>query len=282
MKLSYYRLLPLALTLALANPLAAQTLLYWDTNGSNPGATDGTTADGIWDVNQTTNWNVSSSGDAFGTRSWVQGSQAIFAAGTNATGSSLITIAGSFEIPSLVVEEGNWTFSDGSLALSAGAYFDIATGSTATFDATIKPNSSGFLTIEKRGGGNLTITSVFSESPNWTDAIISDGGILIFRGAGAVGTDIGRVFVGRSADGNLSVVDGASFSTNTIFEFQVGATAGVSGTLAVSGTGSTLQSNTSALDVGFNGTGTLNVTDGGMVTSASCALASMPPGWVTG
>jgi autotransporter-associated beta strand protein len=62
---------------------------YWDTNGLTAGA-GGATPTGTWDGSE--KWTSSSLGDT-ATSSWISGSFAAFAAGTDATGSYTVTIA---------------------------------------------------------------------------------------------------------------------------------------------------------------------------------------------
>src|SRR5829696_715002 len=79
--------------------------LYWDIDGSTPGASGSTTAGGTWDASATT-WSTSADGDV-ATGAWASGEIAAFSAGNDATGvATTITLSGIHTISGLDFQEG--------------------------------------------------------------------------------------------------------------------------------------------------------------------------------
>lgn len=156
--------------------LRAQTLLYWDTNGTTAGA--GATPSGTWAKNNGNgkNWSTSSTGTV-NTSGWQIGATAIFSAGTDATGSYTVTTTGTPDVADIRIEEGNPTFTGTAINfVNATATIDIAAGSTATF-------STGFTgagtTLTKSGAGNLTFGTGVNLS---TTNLVLSGGTLNLGG----------------------------------------------------------------------------------------------------
>jgi hypothetical protein len=87
---------------------ASAASLYWDTNGSAPGASSGTSADGTWDAS-TPNWTSDANGSS-ATSAWVGGNVATFSAGSNATGTSNVTVTGTQSVGGLTVQDGSVVF----------------------------------------------------------------------------------------------------------------------------------------------------------------------------
>src|SRR4051794_24323435 len=78
----------------------ARAQLYWDVNGSVSGASSGSTAIGTWGSGFN-NWSSSSNGTS-ATTGWTSGQQAVFSAGTNATGNYTVTVSGNQTVSGLV------------------------------------------------------------------------------------------------------------------------------------------------------------------------------------
>lgn len=93
----------------LPQPLEAANL-YWDINGTTIGA-GGAAPSGTWD-GTATNWSGDSTGNST-TAAWINGSAAVFSAGTEATGSYTITLSGAQTASGLTFEEGTATLSGG-------------------------------------------------------------------------------------------------------------------------------------------------------------------------
>src|SRR5208337_4436346 len=83
---------------------------YWDLNGATAGA--GTAPSGTWD-STSTNWSSSANGTV-ATGPWA-GQNAIFSAGSDATGAYTVSVSGTQVVAGLFVEAGTPTFSGGQL-----------------------------------------------------------------------------------------------------------------------------------------------------------------------
>ncbi|MDB6170086.1 MAG: hypothetical protein JWM88_2950 [Verrucomicrobia bacterium] len=147
--------LTLAILAATANTALAQ--LYWDSNGNTAGA--GATPSAIWSTaGADKNWNSSSAGTS-ATAKWTNDSAAIFSAGTDATGNYTVTVSATISVASITVQEGNPTFSGGTVNLSGtNPQISVASGSNLTFGSAF----TGTGAIEKTGTGTLTFNSTFS------------------------------------------------------------------------------------------------------------------------
>src|SRR5690349_6353670 len=102
--------------LVLASLASAQ--LYWDpTNGSTMG-TGSTTPTGAWNTSGSNKtWNSSSLG-INNTVKWTDGSDAVFSAGSDATGSYTVTV-GTVSANAISIKHGSPIFSGGTITLSA-------------------------------------------------------------------------------------------------------------------------------------------------------------------
>ena len=107
-------LMIVAALLVLAGSVAtahAQATLYWDVNGTAPGATDPGTgfADGTWDT-ATANWNPVADGTGTPT-TWTAADHAVFSAGNDVTNDpevsgAFLTVDGTMQAASVLIEEG--------------------------------------------------------------------------------------------------------------------------------------------------------------------------------
>lgn len=144
------------------------TLLYWDANGAVAGA-GGPTPTGTWGVD--TFWGGIADGtDA--TAAWQAGADAIFSAGSDATGAFTVTVDGTQEIGALVFEEGQVTLSGGTLN-----FMDITpkVEVLATGEATLSSLLTGTTGLLKRGDGTLSLTNAAN---SFTGNVVIGGGIL--------------------------------------------------------------------------------------------------------
>lgn len=171
--------------------LSGQTTLYWDNNGNTAGAG---TSDGTWSTNNgagNRNWTTNSAGTS-STQSWNSGSFAIFSAGTDNTGSFTVTVSGTQNVAGITVQEGNPTISSGVLNFNnAGAFVDVASGSTITFNSQLSGNNG----LEKNGAGTMVLTNT---SNNWTGAFTLNAGTVQLN-TGNVVPDASAVTVAAGA-----------------------------------------------------------------------------------
>src|SRR3954470_1502297 len=184
-----------------ATVVDAQTK-YWDIDVISRAGAGSTTPSGVWSATST-HWNTDSTGLGIPT-AWNAGNDAVFSAGTNATGTFTVTVSGTQSLAALTVEEGFITQSGGTLA------FGAATGPISI--------ASG------AGYGQLTISAITG-----TGGIVKSGaGVLVLRGtntfskAGAgdqAFLAVNNGTVDFQADANLGAVpsatdNGAALSLN--------------------------------------------------------------------
>ena len=221
----------------------------------------------------------------------VQGSGSTLNAGLGSIG------IGDSGVGILTVSQGG-TVTDGTFANGYDATVIGLDGGTGTL--TVTGAGSTFTSVGELGVGGGSITG--SSTPNtgylfvengatlnsgWS-TIAPRGGISVGEGAGDTGyatvdgadsliNNSGRFDVGRSGLGTMTIQSGAEVTTflsaaatpelpaGQVYAIIVGALAGSTGLLTVTGTGSTLATSQNMV-VGNDGTGTLAVLAGGTVT----------------
>src|SRR5689334_7854877 len=106
------------------------SIVYWDLNGTNTGATSSLSFDvsGTWNSTNTF-FNNNSAGTTTAPHAWVQGDTPVFSAGTNGIGTSTITVVGSKTVAGMTFEEGTLTLSGDPIAITSGSL--SATGSAS-------------------------------------------------------------------------------------------------------------------------------------------------------
>jgi T5SS/PEP-CTERM-associated repeat protein/autotransporter-associated beta strand protein len=182
----------------------------------------------------------------------------------------------------------------GTLQVSNGAVVNASDGEvgqvagstgTATVDgAGSSWSNSNLLTVGDAGTGTLTISNGGSASGvngGITIGASATGiGTVIVTGAGSTLSTNPALIVGDFGTGILTIENGATGAISG--PITLGNNAGSSGTVTVTGAGSTLGT-FSDLNVGNSGTGTLNVENGAAVTAfdANLGLFSGSSGTVT-
>ncbi|SDR65616.1 hypothetical protein SAMN05444173_0088 [Opitutus sp. GAS368] len=155
-------------------------IVYWDTNGTTAGA-GGPTPSGTWSTaNGAANkrWSTSSAGTAT-TSSWTSGNDAVFSAGTDATGAFTVTVSGTQNVSSITVNLGSPTLSSGNINFStATPNVLVAAGSTLTFGSALTSTSNN-LTL---GSSAFTGTTVFSANTSLSGTVTLAGGTLTLGG----------------------------------------------------------------------------------------------------
>jgi autotransporter-associated beta strand protein len=162
--------------------------LYWDGNGAAAGA--GAAPAGTWGADPF--WNDQADGEAAGTiGAWVDGSTAVFAAGTDAVGPYTVTVTGTQTAAGLTFEEGSvGLFGSGTIALNPGATVHTAAGTTATIGVTTGGVASGAFVagtgLTKTGGGTLVLGN---DNNPFNGKLVITGGTLAMNGekSGAAG-----------------------------------------------------------------------------------------------
>src|SRR4051812_26826227 len=128
--------------------------LYWDTNGPSAGA-GGTSPVGTWDTTKT-NWNATPDGTG-ATVPWTSGSNAIFAAGTDASGTYTVTLLGNQTLSGLAIEEGTVSVSGNTLTFGGAAPINISSG--ASFVQNTSNVFAGTGGLAKTGPGAVLLRS---------------------------------------------------------------------------------------------------------------------------
>jgi autotransporter-associated beta strand protein len=236
--------------------------LYWDGTGTWPIGTWG--SDNFW--------SASSGGGSPG--AWVAGSDAVFSAGTSATGSYTVTLGGTISALTLKVEEGSPTLSAASaqtLTLTGTGTFttptlSVASGASLTVGANTALNLNAAADQYIMGGGTLNLESgaTLSSGSSATNLVITGGNIVYVKTGATLSqtNSSGRMYVGAGGTNTKLVLDGGNVTIAGSSGLTLSNNAGSKGTVELnSGTLTTrvVQNGTSgAGEVIFNG-GTLKV-----------------------
>lgn len=184
---------PIILSLLLALLLAGTSRsfaapLYWDLNGDVVGSGSATPT-GVWDLT-TQNWNATATGDLTLPGVWANTGTdtAVFAAGTDATGSYTVTVNGALLLSGITLEEGGTLMlaqgTDGVLSFGAvQAQINVATGATLISNVAL----SGTAGLAKSGAGTLYLNNASAPSGPY---LVSSGTLVIGDGLSISGTTL--------------------------------------------------------------------------------------------
>jgi len=194
----------------LAGATSAQTL-YWDISGKAAGA-GGATPSSTWSTSAANkNWS-SNSGGTVATVTWTSGRDAVFSAGTDATGAYTVTVSGTQNVSSITVEEGNPTLGTGVINFSDPTPDILVTsGSTLTFGNALT-SSTGNLRL---GSASFTGTTVFASDLSLAGTVTLAGGTLQLSGTS-------YTFGTLNITGN-STIDFAGVTTLNLTNFSISA-----------------------------------------------------------
>lgn len=218
------------------------------------------------------------SGDSLLTK---QGSGTLTLSGANTWSGGLTISNGTVQVGS---STSNGSLGTGSVTDNAALLFNNSTNST--FANTISGNGSA----TAGGTGTLTYTGN-STGVRWTATSgtlqVSNGGVInspyftdnanvVVDGAtSSITNTAGNMLVGGGGTGSLTVQNGALVHSNG--ELEIGQHAGDTGTVTVTGSGSTL-STSASMNIGQGGTGTLVVSNGGTVSDNGYFSIADQPG----
>jgi autotransporter-associated beta strand protein len=188
-----------------------QAAYYWDINGPSTGA-GGSTPSGTWDVGVTQNWSVDSAGGV-ATSAWTNGNDAVFSAGSDATGSFLVDLSGTPIVGNLTVEEGTVTIS-GDTVLSVGGGVDgkgiinVFPNAALTINSTVKGwDVNLMLSLVGTNAANNTINGTIVNATPYTRLEKREAGTWVLTGTNTYSgvTDIraGTLVVSSLADAGL-------------------------------------------------------------------------------
>ena len=153
-------------------------------------------------------WNTNSAGIISTPGAWVSGDIAEFAAGTNATAASTVTVNGTIAgVAGLVFDngEGPFTLTGGTLTLAGTPSIEVD-ATTAMIGSAL----AGTVGFTKKGTGTL----VLSGSGTYTGATNVNAGILSVQSAGALGTAANTSNTTVASGATLQLANNAS-TTNT-------------------------------------------------------------------
>ena len=253
-------LVAVAAAVGLWAPAAQAATAYWDMNGATAGA-GGTTPAGTWDA-MSANWNTDSTGGGGGTiAAWAGGNTAVFAAGTDATGTYTVAVDGTKDIGGLTFEEGKVTLSGGTaLRMTANTTVVVAGAWTATVSTPITQDATA-RQLTKAGTGTLVLAGANTYTGNTT--VI--GGTLEIGGAGRLGS-------GTYA-GTINITGGT-------FKYNSSATQTLTG--VISGSGGVTKAGTGTLVLaGMNAYSGGTTVSGGTLSVATQADFALGVGPVT-
>jgi T5SS/PEP-CTERM-associated repeat protein len=157
---------------------------------------------------------------------------------------------------------------------SIDSYVGYQSGSTGTAtvsDGESRWSSSGEVVIGYEGAGTVHVLAggrVTSTGQPLSLGDQADGhGTLNVDGTGST-VSVGAATIGRAGTGQVNITGGGELRASSIV--RIGFLEGSTGSVLVSGSGSRLQSGNAVVvgEIGDNGTGTLTVTDGGVVEAS--------------
>ena len=146
----------------------------------------------------------------------------------------------------------------GEVSGSTGTVTVDGTGSTWTNDRSLSVGYEGNGTLNILNGGAV------SNTYGYIGGNADGAGTVNVDGADSSWTNSDELSVGRSATGTLNITNGGTVSN--FGNAFIGHNSGSTGTVTVSGAGSTWTNNV-AVFVGADGNGTLNITNGGAVSN---------------
>lgn len=246
---------------------ASAASIYWDIDSDTAGA-GGATPTGNW---ADANWSTAPDGDAV-TGNWADGlDEAVFSAGTNATGAFTVTVTGTHIIGGFTVTEGTPTISGaGTLDLAA-----VSTPFNITGDASVNTALSGAGSgINKRGGGNLTLGA----GGSFDGALRINGGTLTLASAIPSMGPLTFGWDGSAGFENLNILAGADVTTSRLvladWYYTENTVSHSGGTLNITGTNDT-NSTSASFFLGHWGYGSTCVygLSGGSLNSLNARLS---------
>lgn len=241
----------------LASPAMAGTV-YWDTNTTTAGSGN---VDGAWDAT-TANWSTSSAGTGT-TAAWVPGDSAVFAAGTDFTGTRIVTVSGTQSLAGITLNSQltNLTITGGTLAFGGTqgiintSAWGVTSGKTFTL-ASILTGSNGLAIasngdLSASGGGNSSVTKLSGVNTFTGDVSITSG-LVAYAADSAFGNAANKIILNGGG-----LLDNSS-NVNLARDMQILAGGGTF--RAYGGT------TTAAWSGAITGSGAINRTDGGTIS----------------
>ena len=237
-----------------------------------------------------TNWTGMSSSDWFAPDNWNAG---VPTAATSANIDTLTPNATVVGIPGATVLNlavgqngtGMITIQSGGTLTDFGGFVGNLPGSRGTVTVTDQNSrwtNIGTIVIGGQGTGVLLIQgggTVTSGGGGSVGLAAGSTGTVIVTGPGSswinetAGGSIAGLNIGSFGTGSLMIASGGMVINNTPLGVNIGNNAGSRGTVTVSGAGSTW-SNSSGVNIGTSGTGTLTIANQGTVTAGAIVIAA--------
>lgn len=231
---------------------------FWDINGTAAGAGAGGVASGEWGTTTATTYNWNNNAEGTGTLSaFPNYSEAVFSAGTDATGSSIVTVnVGAVNCNSLTLQEGNITLtttagktisfrSSSTGSDSNTGKITVAAGSTLRFEIGVASASTAFI---KLGAGTLeqAVSTSYAKQVYVTEGTLALLNTGAFNSAAGI-TINGGTFINNSTTNCNRTITFTSGTIGGSGTFSSGFTIGANNTLAAgNGIGTTNMFNATA------------------------------------
>jgi T5SS/PEP-CTERM-associated repeat protein len=231
-------------------------------------------------LNITAGGLVTNVNGALGTDTGGDGFANVSGAGAKWTNSGQLTVGDNTEATGhLTIENGGAVSNTNAIIGNFGVFstFPAAVGTVDVIGAGSTWTNGGDLSVGRAGIGTLSVADggAVSNNVGYVAHAPDSEGYVTVSGEGSKWTSTGNLEVGRQGSGTLRIIDGGEV---TGFNNQVGgsvsSTPGVgAGEVLVSGPGSTLSSEFNT-HIGYRGTGTLTIENGGNVTDANAFIAT--------
>jgi outer membrane autotransporter protein len=232
-----------------------------------------------------TSWTGTQSTDWFTAGNWTAGVPSVGVSASIDTvlpRPTVISTPGAIAQDLLVGETGTGmlTIQTGGRLTNVNPDVGVLAGSNGTVTVTGAGStwSTGFLRVGDRGTGRLIILDggVVNSLAGVAGVAAGSQGSVTVTGPGSIwnnGPGNGGLDIGFIGTGTLQIAAGGNVINTTAVAANIGRIVGSQGTVTVTGPGS-IWSNTSGVNIGLSGTGTLTIADGGVVTAPSVVIAA--------
>ncbi|MEN6452105.1 MAG: PEP-CTERM sorting domain-containing protein [Thermoguttaceae bacterium] len=176
-----------------------------------------------------------------------------------------------------LIADRNLTFD--STASLKRTFLDNAPNSNVTVELDLTNGTNGDLGAGWKGNGSLTVENgvgIHSRS-GYLGYCSGSSGIATVTGTGSKWTT-GTFDIGYGGSGSLLITNGGTVDHDASYSsrFSIGTSTGSAGVVTVAGAGSTWTNGGGELDVGYSGSGTLNINGGANVSDGGGYVGYSP------